>query len=107
MRRIQLVLAALAIVVTAFAAFAGPVMADSPDCRNARGDLIRCDGDLYAPYNNDGYYWNDYYAPYNNYWDDDYYGYNPYWYNDYYFADEGCPFWGDTSGAVNKWDCFD
>jgi hypothetical protein len=56
MRRIQLVLGALAIVVTSFAAFAGPVMADDLNCRDARGDLIRCDGELYEPYyNTSGY----------------------------------------------------
>jgi len=27
-------------------------MADDLNCRDARGDLIRCDGDLYAPYYN-------------------------------------------------------
>ena len=52
MTRIQLVLGALAIVVTSFAAFAGPAMADDLNCRDARGDLIRCDGDLYVPYYN-------------------------------------------------------
>jgi hypothetical protein len=54
MRRIQLVLAALAIVVTSFAAFAGPAMANGLDCRDAKGKLIRCDnGKLYEPFNRD------------------------------------------------------
>ena len=83
MRRIQVVFAALAVVVAAFAASVGPAMAQSLDCRDARGDFIRCDGDLYAPYD-DGYYWDDYY-PYNDYWwgngwDDGYY--YPYYYGD-------------------------
>ena len=63
MKRIQMVLAALAIVVTSLAAFAVPAMADDLDCRDARGDLIRCDGDLYAPYSHDYYFDNDYYYP--------------------------------------------
>ncbi len=69
MRRIQFVLGALAIVVTSFAAFAGPVMADDLNCRDARGDLIRCDGDLYAPYYNTAGY--NAYPVYNN---DPFYG---------------------------------
>jgi hypothetical protein len=50
---------------------------------NARGDLIRCDGDLYSPYDDDdGYYYN------NNYWDDDYYwddnyDFSPFFFNPY------------------------
>jgi hypothetical protein len=64
MRRIKLVLAALSVAVASFAAFSGPVLADDLDCRNAKGDLIRCDGDLYAPYDRGSYYDdNDYYYP--------------------------------------------
>src|SRR5215212_4427187 len=60
MRRIHVVFAALAIVVTSFAAFSGPAMAqDDLNCRDARGDLIRCDGELYEPYYNTSGY-NDY-----------------------------------------------
>ena len=87
MKRIQLVLAALAIVVTSLAAFSGPAMAQNLDCRDARGELVRCDGELYAPYNNDDYYYNndDYY--YNND-----YGYpplySPFYSNDGYYADD-------------------
>ena len=81
MKRIQMVLAALAIVVTSLAAFAVPAMADDLDCRDAKGDLIRCDGDLYAPYTDNYYFDNDY---------DDYYFLSPYNYyggfdNDYYY----------------------
>ena len=78
MKRIQMVLAALAIVVTSLAAFAVPAMADDLDCRDARGDLIRCDGDLYEPYDEGSYYHgNDYY-------------YSPFFfpfYTDYNFGD--------------------
>jgi hypothetical protein len=64
MKRIQMVLAALAIVVTSLATFAVPAMADDLDCRDARGDLIRCDGDLYEPYDSGSYYDdNNYYYP--------------------------------------------
>ena len=64
MKRIQMVLAALAIVVTSLAAFSVPAMANDLDCRNAKGELIRCDGDLYAPYDRGSYYDdNDNYYP--------------------------------------------
>jgi hypothetical protein len=77
MRRIKLVLAALSVAVASFAAFSGPVLADGLDCRDARGDLIRCDGDLYAPYYNyDKYYDNDDY--FDHYFNDDFYFFNPY-----------------------------
>jgi hypothetical protein len=90
MKRIQMMLAALAIVVTSLAAFAVPAMADDLDCRDAKGDLIRCDGDLYAPYT-DNYYFDNNYDDYyfdNDY--DDYYFLSPYNYyggfdNDYYY----------------------
>jgi hypothetical protein len=58
LRRIKLVLGALALVVAMFAAFAGPAMADNlNNCRDAQGSLIRCDGQFFAPvsdFNNDG-----------------------------------------------------
>ncbi len=96
MKRIQMVLAALAIVVTSLAAFAVPAMADDLDCRDAKGDLIRCDGDLYEPYDRGSYYDdNDYNDYFDNDYDDDYYFFfSPYNYyggfdNDYYYYD-GC-----------------
>ena len=52
MRRIKLVLGALAVMVAAFAAMSGPAMADDLNCRDARGDLVRCDGQLFEPVNN-------------------------------------------------------
>jgi hypothetical protein len=52
MRRIKLVLGALALVVAMFAAFAGPAMADDLDCRNVSGPGIRCDGTRFLPVNN-------------------------------------------------------
>ena len=93
MRRIQLIFVALAIVVASLVAISGPAMADNLNCRDARDHLIRCNGDLYAPYNN---YWNPYRYVSNSYW-------NPYYYN----SDSFCPFWDDTEGIVNQWDCFD
>jgi hypothetical protein len=61
MRRIKLVLAALALVVATFAAFAGPAMADDLNCRDAQGNLIRCDGQFFAPVSNfnNGFFLND------------------------------------------------
>ena len=98
MKRIQMVLAALAIVVTSLAAFSVPAMADDLDCRDAKGDLIRCDGDLYAPYGHSYYFDNDYNHDFDNDYfdnDDDYYYYffSPFNYyggfdNDYYY--DGC-----------------
>ncbi len=82
MKRIQIILGALAIVVTSFAAVSGPALAQDLDCRDARGDLIRCDGDLYSPYDDDDYsfYDDDYfYDDYNDYY------FNPYLFNPYYY----------------------
>jgi hypothetical protein len=56
MRRIQLVLAALAIVVMALAAFSGPAMADDLNCLDAWGNLIWCEGDFFAPVDD---WWDD------------------------------------------------
>ena len=59
MRRIKLVVAALAVVLATFVASAGPAMADL-DCRNVSGPGIRCDGTRFLPVNdfrnfNDGF----------------------------------------------------
>ena len=93
MKRIQMVLAALAIVVTSLAAFAVPAMADDLDCRDAKGDLIRCDGDLYVPYGDNYYFDNDYNDYFDNDYDDYYFFLSPYNYyggfdNDSYY--DGC-----------------
>ena len=84
MKRIQMVLGALAIVVTSLAAFAVPAMADDLDCRDAKGDLIRCDGDLYEPYDrgshyDDNNYYPQFYSPfYFPFYTDFNYGYGDY-----------------------------
>ena len=57
MRRIQLVLAVLAIVVTALVAFPGPAMADDLSCLDAWGNLIWCERDFYPPVDN--WWWDD------------------------------------------------
>ena len=77
MSRIKLVFATLVVLVAAFVAFSGPVMAQEDlNCRDARGDLIRCDGDLYAPHSSDDYYDNDHPPYFNDYpypfYNDDY-----------------------------------
>ena len=99
MRRAKLILVALAVVVSTFAAFSGPAIADDLNCRDAQGNLIRCDGQLYAPVNNG---WNN---NWNNGWDNN-------WNNGWdgwntWQAAQNCPYWGDTEGIVNQWDCFD
>jgi len=81
MRRIKLVLATLVVLVAAFAAFAGPAMANDLDCRNARGELIRCDGKLYEPFN--------------RHYDDRGFYNNPYIYNPYIYG----PFVNDFFGC--------
>jgi hypothetical protein len=87
MRRIKLVLATLVVLVAAIAAFAGPAMADELNCRDARGDLIRCDGDLYAPYDNTSGY---NYPPFSYDYNDYPYNYPPFYspsYSDFNYAD--------------------
>jgi hypothetical protein len=78
-KRIQIILGVLAIVVTAFAAISGLALADDLNCRDARGDLIRCDGEFYSPYDDDDYFYNDDYDL------DDYY-FSPFFFNPYYYG---------------------
>ena len=85
MRRIKLLFAAVAVVLAAFAAGSGPALADDLNCRDARGNWIRCDGDLYRPVHQNrdhGHNYNNYdHYPYYNYyfypwfWFPPYYGY--------------------------------
>ncbi len=77
-KRIQIILGVLAIVVTSFAAVSGPALADDLNCRDARGNLIRCDGELYSPYDDVNYSYDDYF------YNDDYY-FSPYFFNPYYY----------------------
>ncbi len=58
MGRVKLILGVLALVVAAFAAFSGPVMADELDCRDANRfehrfdvDAVNCDGDVFVDRN--------------------------------------------------------
>ena len=95
-KRIQIILGALAIVVTSFAAISGPVLADDLDCRDARGDLIRCDRDFYSPYDDDDYYYYFYDDDddfYDDFYNDDYF-FNPYYsyyggFDDYSYGCDG------------------
>jgi hypothetical protein len=79
----KLVLAGLAVMVATFVAASGPAMAQDQNCHDAWGNLIRCDGMYYNPYNYN-YEYNPYnygYNPFNNYEYNPYnynYGYNPY-----------------------------
>ena len=83
MRRMKLFLAGLAVMVATFVAASGPAMAQDQNCHDAWGNLIRCDGMYYNPYNYN-YEYNPYnygYNPFNNYEYNPYnynYGYNPY-----------------------------
>jgi hypothetical protein len=94
-KRIQIILGALAIVVTSFAAISGPALAEDLNCRDARGDLIRCDGEFYSPYDNgDDYFYDDDFFYDDDYYLDDDYFFNPYYYyyggfDDYYYGCEG------------------
>ena len=98
MRRIQLVLAALAIVVASFAAVSGPAMAD--DWNNHGWD---------DNWNNHRWddNWNNWQG--NNNEDDNWWEWNNWNTNGWGWNNQvqDCPFWGDTSGVVNQWDCFD
>jgi hypothetical protein len=60
-RRTKLVLATLVVMVAAFTAFGGPVMAEEFDCHDARGYKIVCDGETYVPFDRE---YQDYYSPY-------------------------------------------
>jgi hypothetical protein len=93
MRRIKLVIAALAVMVATFVAVSSPAMAKDLNCHDARGNLIKCNGTSYTPVHNNGYnYWNHYrygYDPYYNGYHPSYYGYYPFWYGGYNFGDLG------------------
>lgn len=88
MKRIQIILGVLAIVVTAFAAISGPALADDLNCRDARGDLIRCDGEFYSPYDDDDYFYNDDYDLVDYYFSP--YSFNPYYYGGFDDYSHGC-----------------
>jgi hypothetical protein len=98
MRRVQLVLAALAIVVASFAAISGPAMAD--DWNNNRGD-DSWNNQRWDDNWNNNWRWNN--NEDNNWWGWNNWNSNWWWNNNV----QDCPFWGDTSGVVNQWDCFD
>jgi hypothetical protein len=87
-KRIQIILGVLAIVVTAFAAISGPALADDLNCRDARGDLIRCDGEFYSPYDDDDYFYNDDYDLVDYYFSP--YSFNPYYYGGFDDYSHGC-----------------
>jgi hypothetical protein len=79
MKRIIRSLTVTALVVLALAV---PAFAQEEiPCRNANGDeTIRCDGELYVPYN-DAYGYYDEQTPWGDY-GDEYYGYPPFGYSD-------------------------
>lgn len=99
MARIKLILGVLTVVVASLVAFSGPAMADNLNCKDTWGNWIKCDGTYYAPVSHN--YWN--YPSYTNWW---YPSYTNWWGSDWNDV-QNCPFWGDTTGIVNQWDCFD
>jgi hypothetical protein len=108
MRRAKLILAALAVVVSTFAAFSGPAMADDLNCRDARGNLIRCDGQLFEPTDNNFRFDSNFRD------DNDFRDHNFDFNSGFFFGnpfvfgfDNSCPFAGDFEGIVNQSDCFD
>ena len=82
----QLLLAALAIVVASLGAVSGPAVADDWNNHNRWDDNW-----------NNNWRWNDR-------WDDGWRWNNNWWWNS---EVRDCPFWGDTEGIVNQWDCLD
>ena len=88
MRRIKLVVGALAIVVAALVALSGLAMAQQLDCRDPNGYGIVCDGERYVPFDNDYDYRDhhnddDYYFPPYAFYGDDSYDEDPEEYFDY------------------------
>jgi hypothetical protein len=94
-RRIQLLLAALAIVVASFGALSGPAVAN--DWNNNRWDDNWNNNWRWNNDRDDSWRWN-------NNWDDGWRWNNNWWWNS---EVRDCPFWGDTEGIVNQWDCLD
>jgi hypothetical protein len=92
----QLLLAALAIVVASLGAFSGPAVADDWNNHNRWNDN-----------------WNNNWRWDNNHDNDNWWGWNNRWDNDNWWGwnrweeVQDCPFWGDTEGIVNQWDCLD
>jgi hypothetical protein len=84
MRRIKLLFAAVAVVVAAFAAGSGPALADELNCRDARGNWIRCDGDLYRPVHQNRDHGHNYYNNYDPYPYYNYFFYPWFWFPPYY-----------------------
>ncbi len=91
MRRIKLLFAAVAVVVAAFAAGSGPALADELNCRDAKGNWIRCNGDLYRPVHQNSDHRHNYYNNYNSY----YYNYfYPWFLFPYYgYGFQGFEYW--------------
>src|SRR5918997_5241044 len=95
MRRVKLILGALAVVVATFAAFSGPAMAADDDCdyreRGDRDDVVVCrdDGDREVFDAND-YYYNDYFDNdyYDRYFDEDDFFFDPFFFSPFVFVEE-------------------
>jgi hypothetical protein len=106
MRRIKFMLAALAVVVAAFAGVSGPAIADDNWNNHNRWDDNWDKGNDWNNnwrwndnHDNDNWGWND------NRWDDGW-GWNNWGWNNWGEVQD-CPFWGDFEGPINQGDCFD
>lgn len=100
MRRIQVVLAVAAAMAVMVTASVAPAMAatNNNDTHLDRQD-IRLDQQLLNQNDNFGF---------NNGFDDFGFnnGFDDFGFNNGFSFDSSCPFWGDTEGIVNQWDCF-
>jgi hypothetical protein len=105
MRRIKLILAVASMAVM-LVAFAAPAMAQGNGNNNDRHldrQDVRLDRQLLNDNDHHGFFETN---------DDrnqiDEFGFFPFvdnFFPGFFAVDQGCPFWGDTSGVVNQWDC--
>ena len=107
MRRIKLILA-VASMAMMLVAFAAPAMAQGNGNNNDRHldrQDVRLDRQLLNDNDHQGFFGTN---------DDqnqiDGFGFFPFadtFFPGFFAVDQGCPFWGDTSGVVNQWDCIE
>ena len=103
MKRIKMVLAVAAAMAVMVTAGVAPAMADNNNNNDRHLDRvdIRLDKQLLNQNNNEDFGFENGFF------------FSPLFFNDGLFFDNGfgfnssCPFWGDTEGIVNQWDCFD
>jgi hypothetical protein len=105
MRRIKLILAVAGMAVM-LVAFAAPAMAQGNGNNNDRQldrHDVRLDRQLLNDNDHQGFFGTD-----NDRNQIDEFGFFPFadtFFPGFFAVDQGCPFWDDTSGVVNQWDC--